>query len=385
MNSPQALSQQLKSHARSLGFHAVGIASARPFISARQALKERLQGGLLKGYGFIPEKEDEFTSPESCMPGAKSVVAVALSYYCRPACAECEDFTPGAIGPRGRVSRFACGEDYHRVLDSRLASLAEWLKQHVACETRICVDTGPLVDRAAAQQAGIGWYGKNGSLIAGIHGSWVVLGELITTADLDPDQPCNTDRCGSCELCMKSCPTGAIVAPGVIDATRCVSHLTQMKGYAPREWRPLIGDRVYGCDVCQDVCPQNYGVATTNVPEFLRATPPGRRPSLLALLAMTQYEFNNGISSNTMGWIKLTRLRRNAVIALGNSGDQSVIRHLIVALSDSKSIIRGHAAWALGNLGLTGEGAKAIQRALSSESDPEAKEEMEATLGLVSG
>lgn len=266
-----------------------------------------------------------------------------------------------------------------------MSSLAEWLTRQIECETQICVDTGPLMDRAAAQQAGIGWYGKNGFLIAGIHGSWVVLGELITTADLDPDQPCNTNRCGSCELCMKACPTGAIIAPGVIDATRCVSHLTQKNGYAPRELRPLIGDRVYGCDVCQDVCPQNDGVAPTNVPEFLRATPPGHRPSLLALHAMTRDQFNNAISSNTMSWIKLTRLRRNAIIALGNSGDTSAIPHLIEALSDSKPIIRGHAAWALGNLGLVGESKRAIESALSSESDPEAKQEMEAALALAGG
>jgi epoxyqueuosine reductase len=378
--SPSTLSQRLKARARALGFHAVGIASARPIDSARGALEERLRLGYLNGYGFSPGCEQEFTSPGLALPGARSVVAVALSYYYRPTCVDCDDFAPGAAGPRGRVSRFAWGEDYHKALASRLASLAEWLKGQMDCGTRICADTGPILDRAAAQQSGIGWYGKNCALIVPDYGSWVVLGELITTAELAPDPPCEIDGCGSCELCMKACPTGAIIEPGVIDANRCVSHLTQAKGYAPRELRGLIGDSVYGCDVCQSVCPQNRNAVPTNTPELMRATPPGRRPSLLSLLAMTREEFSATVASSTMGWIKLPRLRRNAIVALGNSGDPSVIPNLIEALSDQNTVVRGHAAWALGALGAGRAAVEAIKVALESESEAEAREEMEAAL-----
>ncbi|MDO8585966.1 MAG: tRNA epoxyqueuosine(34) reductase QueG [Armatimonadota bacterium] len=345
-----SLTQRLKAKARMLGFHAAGVAPARPLERAAAALRDRTERGLPRGYGFAPGRKAKFTDPGRVLAGAKSVVAVALSYFFRATCADCEDFTPGSPGPRGRVARFAWGSDYHKALERRLASLAEWLREESGCESVACADTGPLLDRAAARQAGIGWYGKNCALIIPRYGSWVVLGELVTTAELEPDEPRDTDLCGSCGLCMKACPTGAIIEPYVIDANRCVSHLTQMKGSAPPDLREMIGDRVYGCDVCQDVCPQNRNALPTDAEEFAHSRPPGRRPALLPLLAMTGAEFEESITSNTMAWIGRTRLRRNALVAIGNAGDPETIPALVEAQRDPDPVIRAHAAWAMGKV-----------------------------------
>lgn len=286
------------------------------------------------------------------LPGARSIVAVALSYFYRPTCVDCGDFTPESPGPRGRVSRFAWGLDYHIVMERKLRTLASWLKEETNCDSLACADTGPMRDRAAAQLSGIGWYGKNCMIIVPSYGSWVVLGELITTADLTPDAPTTIDRCGSCELCMKACPTGAIVKPFMLDANRCISHLTQMKGSAPVELRRMIGDRVYGCDVCQDVCPQNRNALPTMENDFICAVPPGRRPALIPLARMTQEEFKRDISTNTMAWIRRTRLRRNAIVALGNSGSALAAPVLTECLADKDSVIREHAEWALAQIGI---------------------------------
>jgi epoxyqueuosine reductase len=347
------LTHRLKAEAHRLGFHAVGVASA-------QVIKE---SGLNPGFG----RKSSCAFPEDAM----SVVSVALSYYYRPTDAI------KVSGPSGRVARFAWGQDYHRVLGVRLQALADWLREESGCDSAICVDTGPLTDRVAAPAAGIGHYGKNCVIIVPGRGSWVCLGELVTSVELEVDSPSDTDHCGSCSLCMDACPTGAITAPHKIDMTRCVSLLTQKSGYAPRELRPAIGDRVFGCDACQDACPQNRSAAQTDVEEFLRFTPPGRSLSLISVLRMTPEEHEAQISGNSMAWIGLTRLRRNAAIALGNSGDPASVPALIEALSDKEPLVRGHAAWALGRIG-DEQGLSAVKKALASETDTDARAEMEA-------
>ena len=376
-----ATTKQLKNRARSLGFHAVGIAPARPLNTAAAALRERIQRGLLAGYGFAAGCEPLFTEPERVMPGAKSIVAVALSYLRPPqAGRECQGPTARSGGPKGKVSRFAWGRDYHVAVRQRLESLRDWLREETGCESSVLVDTGPLLDRAAAYQAGVGAYGKNCLLVTPQYGSWVALGELITEAELEPGEPSETDRCGSCELCMKVCPSGAIVEPYVIDVNRCVSHLTQMSGYAPRELRKLAGSHVYGCDICQEVCPRNRSVFPTDAEEFCAIHPPGRKPSLPLLLRLSPEEFDRDIVPNTMGWIGRTRLRRNALVALGNSGDPSGLPVLVEALQDPQPLIRGHAAWALGQIGMDRVSRKKLEKAHQAESDAKAKAEMAAAL-----
>lgn len=363
------LTTQLKRKAFDLGFSAVGIAPAAALGFAEEALKERVKSGRLKDYGFNRKPAERFTHPEMLVLGAKSMVVVAWDY-------SAERKIDEGKGPKGRIARFAVGKDYHSAIGVRLKELGEWLSEQVpGTKYIICVDNGPMIDRAAAREAGIGPYGKHASIITHKSGSWVALGEMVTDVELEYDDPAPMEECGGCEICMKACPSGAIVCPFVIDQTRCISHLTQMKGFIPRELRPLIGDRIYGCDICQESCPKNIGIPVKKdtevfIPHVL---------SLIPLLNITQEEFDRLIGPTAIYWIGRTRFRRNIAIAIGNSGNPSAVPELIKSLSDPDPIVRGHAAWALGQI--SGDNAcRALQKALDTEIDESVIEEIEEAL-----
>ena len=362
------LAVRLKEKARELGFDKVGVAPAAPLELAERAIRERVRSGRLRDYGFARKPAERFTHPESMLPGAKSVVVVALSYLA----AEPEDEHEGL---RGCVARFARGRDYHAIVKERLQRLGEWLSGEVGgAGFKICVDSGPIVERAAAREAGIGSYGKNALLITRDAGSWVVLGELVTDAPLEPDDPAQLEDCGGCSICLHACPSGAIPSPFVIDQTRCISHLTQMKDLIPRELRPLVGSRIYGCDVCQEVCPKNIGVRLGSLP---MDAGPGAHPELVPLLNIGQREFDRLIGPTAIGWIGRTSFRRNIAVAMGNIGDPAAVPELARALDDPDPIIRGHAAWALGRIG----GARArrlLESAVKRETNLRVIEELRA-------
>jgi len=363
------LTGEVKKQARELGFDAVGIAPAAPLELAERAIRARVESGRLRHYGFARTPPERFTRPDLALPGARSLVVVAMSYL-RPGPAD------EGGGPRGRIARFALGRDYHTVVESRLRGLAEWLSSEVReANCRICVDTGPMIDRAAAREAGIGSYGKNAAIITPEAGSWVVLGELITDLALEPDDPAPLEGCGDCSICLSACPSGAIVSPFVVDQTRCISHLTQMKGFIPRELRSLLGDRIYGCDACQEVCPKNVGVRPGNdTPEgdYL-----GLRPELIPILGTDQAAFEKLVGPTAIGWIGRTRFRRNAAVALGNIGDSAAVSELTRALEDAEPVVRGHAAWALGKIG-GAQARHALEGALEREQDRRVAQELEA-------
>jgi epoxyqueuosine reductase len=363
------LTAKVKKKARELGFDAVGIAPAVPLGLAERAIRERVESGRLRNYGFARTPHERFTRPDLALPGARSLIVVALSYL-RPGPAD------EGGGPRGRIARFALGRDYHTVVESRLRGLAEWLSREAGgANYRICVDTGPMIDRAAAREAGIGSYGRNAAIITLEAGSWVVLGELITDLALEPDDPAPLEECGDCSICLSACPSGAIVSPFVIDQTRCISHITQMKGFIPRELRPLVGDRIYGCDACQEVCPKNVGVRPGKhapASDYL-----GPRPELVPLLGMDQATFDELVGPTAIGWIGRTSFRRNAAVALGNIGDPAAVPELCRALEDAEPVIRGHAAWALGKIGGV-EARRVLQAALQREQDRRVAQELEA-------
>lgn len=364
MDSKQ-LTKRLKIRARELGFHAVGITPAEPLAQAARALLERMPKALKSAYDDTPDTTDHFTNPAEALFGAKSVVVVALSYFTEE------------VGKNSNFARFARGEDYHKVVSRRLQELADWLIEVVPqARTFVSVDTGPFLEKVLARQAGVGSYGKNTLIYVEGYGSWVVLGEMLTDVCLEPDQPEDSDHCGDCEVCIKSCPTGAIRAPYVINANRCISHFTQMKGYIPRDLRPLIGDTIYGCDICQNVCPRNHDAAETDAAEFFRTN---QSPALAELLNVTPEEFRRGIQHTAAGWIKRTRFRRNVAVALGNIKDPEAVPGLITALGDQKSVIRAHAAWALGQIA-TPAAVEALCLARPKEHDLSVKDEIDAAL-----
>lgn len=374
-----SLTEDIKSLAFEAGFHTVGITTAEPFVGAERVLRERLERGLLEGSGFDLDVIHLYTHPRKSLAAAKSIVSVALSYFT-------DDMESGAAGRggtglRGWMARFARGKDYHQVLHERLFLLAGDIQTKLGrrVETRSFADTGPLVDRAAAIRAGLGSRCKNTCVHVGEYGSWVVLGELLADVELEPDEPAPLDICGECDECVKACPTGSICAPYVVDVHICLSQVTQSKGCIPRWLREKMGTRVYGCDTCQSACPLNKGAKPGNVEDFRPSEGLGKDPELLPLLTIGPAEFKELIGPTTAGWIRRTRFRRNVAVALGNLGDPAAVCGLVEALSDPESVIRGHAAWALGRIG-TADARHALQQALSKETNTKATDEIRAAL-----
>ncbi|MGH2437235.1 MAG: tRNA epoxyqueuosine(34) reductase QueG, partial [bacterium] len=285
---------------------------------------------------------------------------------------------------RGRVSAYAVGTDYHRVMDGRLGKLSKFLLERGAKVARYYVDTGPLLDRALAHRAGLGWFGKNTMLITKTgHGSYVFLGEILTDLVLEPDAPAE-GSCGRCRICLDQCPTGAIVAPNVVDARRCISYLTiELRGWIPQELRPLMGTWVFGCDICQDVCPHN-----TLVKRGLHAEFAPRRdvqfPDLIELLHLDERTYQERFRHSAVKRAKRQGLRRNAAVALGNLRDTRAVPALARALSDSDPFVRGHAAWALGRIGGS-EAKTALAARIALEDDLEVQSEIRNALGGLAG
>jgi epoxyqueuosine reductase len=284
------------------------------------------------------------------MPSARTIVSLGISYLSDA------PIVPSELGaPRGRVARYAWGLDYHEVFKDKLWALHAHVQSMLGreVEARALVDTARIVDRAVAQRAGLGWYGKNTNLLNSRYGSWVLLGELFLDVELPPDVPVRT-HCGSCTRCMPACPTGALIAPGVLDNNRCISYLTiELRGPIPRDMRPLIGDWVFGCDICQDVCPVNRKAEAASHSEFAPEKGIGSSPSLIELLDITQEEFRERFRHSPVKRAKWEGLRRNAAVALGNIGDPAAVPALTRALNCDSPLVRGHAAWALGRIGGT--------------------------------
>jgi epoxyqueuosine reductase len=363
----------VKQLARELGFDLVGIASAEPFIEEAIALR-RLRDGLMAGLPWYTEaRVRRGCHPETLLPGARSIISVAMSYNTP------SDEAPPAGGPQGRVARYACGEDYHRVMKRRLRAFVEGLSARLARPVRsyIHVDDGPMLDRAAAVRAGLGWYGKNSCLLTPSHGSWVLLGQAVTDLELQPDT-LSKKSCGRCGRCIQACPTGAIVAPGVIDNARCISYLTiENRGPIPRQLRSLVGDWAFGCDVCQEVCPVNRKAASARE-DTLRQRGLSTL-ELTSLLSMTQEQFQERFRGSAIKRANLAGLKRNACVVLGNLGDPSAVPALSRALSDAEPLVRGHAAWALGRIGGP-QAHQALTDALAHEHDTSVQGEMRTAL-----
>lgn len=374
------LKEELKAYAARIGIDKIGFASAEPFAELRKRLEEHRR----KGYesGFEEPDLDKRTNPSLTMPDARSFVAIAMAYPSR--LKNAPRSVPGSS--RGMLARAAWGEDYHRVLREKLQQLAQFLKERVeGVQVEIMVDTGVFSDRAVAERAGLGWVGKNTALITPEFGSWVYLGEMLTNIPFPPDVPV-TQACGSCTRCIDACHTGALVGPGQLDAQRCVSYLTQTKGFLADEYRPVLGNRLYGCDTCQLVCPMNAGRNWTHQEAF-RPDPEVVKPLLLEVLKMSNRQFKEKFGHSSAAWRGKKPFDRNAILALAHYRDASGLPLLLEKVkSDPRPVIRGTAAWAAGKIASfhREEWAEAVREslmeALERESQPEVREEIEKGL-----
>jgi len=424
-----------------MGFDLVRVTSAQEFAEDRAVALDRLGAGLMDGLPWYTESRVlRGTDPQALLPGARSIICLGLSYYFPD---DTANTTHEGSMFAGKVARYARVRDYHKVMKKRMRAYVECLSTalEIPVAARWYVDDGPMLDRAAASRSGLGWFGKNTNILTPSHGSWVFLGQVITNLELEPD-PALSKTCGACVRCIDACPTGAIIAPYVIDNTRCISYLTiENRGPIPRELRPQMLDWVFGCDICQDVCPVNRKALTAKPTVWekdeLRDGLPSERPKgrdtgltmadhpprsekpgtkspqlpfvkgrdfhsslltqrsketrsgglgtldLVELLQMTEDEFRGRFRGTPILRAKRLGLQRNACVALGNLADPAAVPALCRALAEGDPLVRGHAAWALGRIG-TREASSALQRAALEECDPSVLEEINAAVEAMS-
>ncbi|MCH5585737.1 tRNA epoxyqueuosine(34) reductase QueG [Shimazuella sp. AN120528] len=356
------LKEKLTKKAQQLGIDKIGFASADPFLELKERLREQQERGFSSGF---EEKDIELrTHPEKLMPMVKTIIAIAIAYPAK--LSNPPKSTHGNY--RGIFCRASWGTDYHQVLKQKLDDLAVYLHSLIPNATiQSMVDTGALSDRAVAERAGIGWSGKNTSIITEEFGSWVYLGEMLVDVYIPPDEPIE-DGCGECTLCMTACPTGALVEPGRLDAQSCIAYLTQTKAMIPEKYRDKIGNRLYGCDTCQTVCPKNRKRYFDHQ-QALKPDGEKVKPLLKPLLKLSNRQFKEQYGSMSGSWRGKNPIQRNAIIALAHFKDKSAIPQLASMLQqDARPMIRGMIAWALGKIG--GEEAEqSLQKAMKAEKD----------------
>ena len=368
--TPADLKERLTSWAREHGA-SLRIAAAAPDGVAEQRMNDAFRRGDFSTWGYGRGYAAAATAPDHILPGARSVICLAVPY----ATPQSTRVRPG----RGRVSNYAWSSDYHRAMQRLLRDLAgeidAWAQAPV---TRVACDTAPLAERAYAERAGLGWIGKHTNLIDTQGGSFVFLGEIVTTLELAVDAP-SKKSCGSCTRCVDVCPTGALRGDYTIDATRCISDLTQRTDAIPRALRPLVGDWIWGCDLCGDVCPPNRGKAEASG-VFAPYDDETAAPNLQRLLRMRAGSFRRTLARTAMGWRGPAVLRRNAAVAIGNGLDRADVPVLIEALrTDPHPMVRGHAAWALGRIRSPGALA-ALRASRDVEDEASVREEIACAL-----
>jgi epoxyqueuosine reductase len=312
--TPSELARLAKAHAYALGFDLVGITTLGP-VETAAAFDEWVDAGYAGTMDYLARGAEKRRDSRRPLPGTTHAIVVGLDY--------------GGKEPSGPVARYARGDDYHDVMESRLRELHVRLARDAGREVlgKAYVDTGPILERDLARRAGLGWFGKNTNLINPSKGSFFFLGTLVVGVELEVDAPFEADRCGTCTRCLDACPTDAFVAPRELDATKCISYLTiELKGEIPEELHSGVGEHIYGCDVCQEVCPWNVRFARENrVPEFAPRVITGKDARTLAheLLAMNDEEFRFAFKGSSMKRAKLRGLKRNAAVVLGNAGVES--------------------------------------------------------------
>ncbi|MCF8891158.1 MULTISPECIES: tRNA epoxyqueuosine(34) reductase QueG [Priestia] len=368
MNAYQ-LKEEIISYSKEIGIDKIGFASASMF----DELKNRLLAQQELGYasGFEEPDIEKRVDPTLVVPKARSIISIALAYP-----SKLKDAPKSTKEDRrGIFCRASWGQDYHTVLRDRLQKLETFIKEKVpAAILQSMIDTGELSDRAVAERAGIGWSGKNCAIITPEFGSYVYLGEMITDIPFPPDKPIE-DGCGTCNKCVDACPTGALVTGGQLNSQRCIAFLTQTKGFLAEEFRSKLGNRLYGCDTCQTVCPENKGKDFHFHPE-MEPDPELAKPKLKPLLTMSNREFKEKFGHVSGSWRGKKPIQRNAIIALAHFKDQTAVPDLIELIkNDVRPVIRGTAAWALGKIG-DKEALDILMNLREKEKDQEVIEEM---------
>ena len=360
--------------AEEVGFDRCAVAPVED-LPAAQRLEEWLSRDMHGSMAWMARDPERRTDPRRVVAGAKSVVVVAMNYHT-------DD--EASHDPRTAcISRYAWGDEYHRVLGERLETLVEGLEKLIpGLQGRWYVDTGPVMEKAWAERAGLGWIGKHTNVIHRDLGSWIFLGAVITDVALQASRA-HRDYCGTCSACIDVCPTDAIVAPYVLDARRCISYLTiENRGPIPVEYRAAMGNRVFGCDDCQDVCPWNRFAQMSAQAQSFAPRDHARAPALIELLHLDDDEFRSRFRDSPVLRAKRSGFIRNVAVALGNSGDISAVDALVDSLGDKDALVRGHVAWALGKLG----GRPAIdglRSRLATEEDESVRYEIEQALAVI--
>lgn len=368
-----SLKENIKEKALELGFDLCRVAPA-----CETELAAEYKAWLSEGYHgemtYMARTADGRLDPSLVLPGVRSIVVVAVSYHTVPWPSELRH-DPS----RGLIARYAWGLDYHDLLVPNLRLLADFLAHEVRGEVafRVYVDTGPVMEKVWARKAGLGFIGKNTCLISPRHGSYLFLGVILTTAELEADPPLEKIGCGSCCRCLPSCPTGAFPKPYLLDARRCISYLTiELKGPIPRQLRPSLGNWIFGCDVCQEVCPWSVKFSRpSRWRELYPAAEDFVAPRLVEVIRLNEADFRARYRKRPVWRARRRGFLRNAAVALGNWGDSLAVGPLGEALLDSEPLIRGHAAWALGRIGGS-RARRMLEAAWGREEDPYVREEI---------
>ncbi len=365
-----ALTAAVKRAAVECGARAVRIAGAHADASTRARMNAAFERGDLATWSYDDAYAGAASDPATLLPGARSVVCIAVPYATRP---------PAERPGRGRVSAYAWSRDYHQRMRTLLRDLAARIDALAGdAVTRVACDTAPLAERAFAARAGLGWIGKHTSLIVNGLGSAVFLGEIVTTLELEADPALRTS-CGACARCVDVCPTGALRGDRTIDATRCISDMTQRRDAIPPALRPLVGTWVWGCDLCNDACPPSIRAGRAGEAAFAPLDADLAEPDLQALLRLRGRPFAR-VRETAMGWRGASVLRRNAAVALGNGLDRADVPALAEALiGDRSALVRGHAAWALGRI-RSPRALAVLRAARATEQDATVRSELDAVL-----
>lgn len=335
---------QIRDVALRLGFDAVGFARAHLGSEIRDRLSDFVQAGYHGDMGWLADRSEQRSHPKSLWPEATSVIALAMSY------APADDpLLVTSQHDKGAISVYARNRDYHDLIKGKLKHLGQFLVSRFACDVKVFVDTAPVMEKPLAQQSGLGWQGKHTNLVSRSHGSWLLLGEIYTTLEIQPDAP-GQDRCGTCSRCLTACPTQAFVGPYRLDATRCISYLTiEHKGPIPHDLRKAIGNRIYGCDDCLAVCPWNR-FATPTRHEQLTGREELKAPWLRDLAALDDARFRAMFSGSPIKRIGRNRFIRNVMIAIGNSADPTLLPAADTLRNDPDPLVAEAAEWASAQL-----------------------------------